>query len=131
MQPMWYGIKLKIYNFMKNKFLYWSPRILSIMFVAFLCLFSFDGFTEFNGWQTIFAIAIHLAIPAVVLLGTIIAWKRDLVGTAIFFFFALYYVHMVGLNRHWSWYVSISGPAVIVGILFLLSWFQRQGKYKL
>jgi cell division protein FtsW (lipid II flippase) len=113
---------------MKNKLLYWSPRILSILFVAFLCLFSFDGFTEFNGWQTILAVTMHLLIPAVVLFGTLIAWKKDLVGTVIFFFFATYYVYMVGLNRHWSWYVSISGPALLVGILYLLNWFQNKKK---
>lgn len=111
---------------MKTKFLYWSPRILSIMFVAFLCLFSFDGFTEFNGWQTILAVIIHLAIPAVVLLGTIIAWEKDLVGTAIFLFFAVYYVYMVGLGRHWSWYASISGPALLISMLYLLNWFQSK-----
>lgn len=110
----------------KSKILYWSPRILSILFVGFLCLFSFDGFTEFNGWQTILAVAIHLLIPTVVLLGTIIAWKKDLVGTAIFFFFAIYYVYMVGLHRHWSWYTSISGPALLVSVLYLLNWFQNK-----
>jgi hypothetical protein len=111
---------------MKNKFLHWSPRVLSIMFVAFLCLFSFDGFTEFNGWQAVLAVIIHLAIPAIVLFGTLIAWKKDLVGTVIFFFFAVYYVYMVGLDHHWSWYVSISGPAMLIGILYLANWFQNR-----
>jgi hypothetical protein len=115
-------------NIMKNKFLHWAPRILSIIFVGFLCLFSFDGFTEFNGWQTILTVAMHLLIPAVVLLGTIIAWKKDLVGTVIFFFFAAYYVLMVGFNRHWSWYAAISAPALITGILYLLNWWQNKKK---
>jgi hypothetical protein len=96
------------------------------MFVAFLCLFSLDSFTKFNGWQTVLVVVIHLAIPAVVLLGTIIAWKKDLVGMAIFFFFAVYYVYMVGPDRHWSWYASISGPAMLIGILYLANWFQNK-----
>lgn len=129
MQPRLFGIKLKSYKyFMKNKFLHWSPRILSILFVSFLCLFSFDGFTEFNGWQTILAVAMHLLIPAVVLLGTIIAWKKDLVGTAVFFFFAIYYVYMVGLDRHWSWYLSISGPALLTAGLFFVNWLRNRNK---
>ena len=110
---------------MKNKFLHLAPRILSILFVAFLCLFSLDGFTEFNGWQTILAVAMHLLIPAVVILGAIIAWEKDLVGAVIFFFFAVYYVFIVGFNRHWSWYAVISGPALIIGILYLLNWLQK------
>ena len=109
-----------------NKFLFWGPRVLSIMFVVFLGLFSLDSFAEFNGWQTILAFAIHLVIPAVVLLGAIIAWKKDLVGTAIFFFFSVYYVGMTGLGHHWSWYASISGPALLIGILYLANWFQNK-----
>lgn len=107
---------------MKNKFLYWTPRILSLLYVGFLCLFSLDGFNEFNGLSTLFLLFMHLLIPLVVLVATIVAWKRDLVGTAIFFFFAVYYVYMVGLDRHWSWYASISGPALVIGILYLLNW---------
>lgn len=113
---------------MLKKFLHWAPRILSLLFVAFLLLFSFDGFNQFNGWQTVLVIAIHLIIPIVVLLGTIIAWKKDLVGAVIFFFFALYYIYLVGFNRHWSWYVSISGPALLTAILYLLNWFQKRKK---
>ncbi len=113
---------------MKNKFLHWAPRILSILFVGFLCLFSFDGFTKFNGWQTILAVAMHLLIPAIVLLGTIIAWKKDLVGVIVFFVFAIYYVYMVGLDRHWSWYVSISGPALLTSILFFINWLRNRSK---
>ena len=109
---------------MKNKVLYWAPRVLSILFVGFLCLFSFDSFVKFNGWETILAVLAHWLIPAIILLGTIIAWKRDLFGALLFFFFAIYYVFMVGFNRHWSWYASISGPAVIIAILYLFSWFQ-------
>jgi len=111
---------------MKNKILYWSPRILAILFTIFLCLFSFDSFQDFSGWQSILAVVIHLAIPAIVLLATGLAWKKDLVGTAVFFCFALYYIYMVGLDRHWSWYVSISGPALLISFLYLLSWFQKR-----
>ncbi|HPW34544.1 MAG TPA: hypothetical protein PK367_02160 [Candidatus Paceibacterota bacterium] len=113
---------------MSNKILYWAPRVLSLLFVAFLCLFSLDGFTEYKGWETILALLIHLSVPIIVLLATIWAWKKDLVGTVMFFGFAIYYVYTVGLNRHWSWYVAISGPAVVIGILFLIDWIK---KYKL
>lgn len=112
----------------KSKILFWSPRILASLFVVFLCLFSLDAFTEFNGWRSILAVMMHLVIPVIVLLATILAWKRDLVGTAIFFFFAAYYVYMVGPDRHWSWYAAISGPALLTGILFLLNWLHKKEK---
>lgn len=113
---------------LKDKILYWSPRILAIFFTAFLCLFSFDGFNEFNGWETILTILKHLAVPAVVLLGTIIAWKKDLAGVIVFLFFAIYYVYMVGLDRHLSWHISISGPALLIAGLFLTNWLRNKNK---
>lgn len=115
---------------MKNKVLYWSPRILSILFVLFLFLFSFDGFVDFNGWKAILSVAVHLIIPIIVLLGTVVAWKKDFVGVVVFCFFAVYYVYMVGLNRHFSWYASISGPALLIGILYLLNGLNRRGSIR-
>ncbi|KKS42350.1 hypothetical protein A3H03_02890 [Candidatus Kuenenbacteria bacterium RIFCSPLOWO2_12_FULL_42_13] len=112
---------------MKNKkIIYWLPRILSLAFVAFLSLFSFDVFEAYSGWQAILALAIHL-FPALILLGVVaIAWKYDLVGVIIFLGLAVFYVLAIGFNRPWSWYAGISGPAVLVGILFLLSWFKKR-----
>ena len=115
---------------MKNKLLYWSPRILSILFVAFLCLFSFDDIGKFNGWRAVLAVAIHLIIPAIVLLGAIIAWKRNLFGAVIFFFFAICYVYTIGLGRPFSWYLSISLPAIIISVLFFINFIKKKNNSK-
>ncbi|MFA5098719.1 MAG: hypothetical protein WC461_00670 [Candidatus Paceibacterota bacterium] len=110
----------------KNKIIYWSPRILSLGFVLFLSLFSLDALSGGSSWQNILGLLIHL-LPSFALLAiVIIAWKYDLFGAAAFFVFAIYYVFAVGFDRHWSWYVSISAPAIIVGILFVLSWLQKR-----
>jgi ribose/xylose/arabinose/galactoside ABC-type transport system permease subunit len=111
---------------MRKKILHWSPRILALLFVGFLCLFSFDSFNEINGWRSVFDAVMHLAIPAIVLFATILAWKRDLVGALCFFGFAICYVFMVGLNRHWSWYALISGPAMLTAVLFFISWLNKK-----
>jgi cell division protein FtsW (lipid II flippase) len=71
-------------------------------------------------------------LPAfIVFLATILAWKREFFGALLFFLLAIFYVGMAGLNRDWSWYASISGPAVLIGILFLLDWrAKRRGGNK-
>jgi len=112
----------------KNNILHWSPRILSILFVCFLCLFSLDALNGYNGIATLFPLFMHLLIPLIMLVATIVAWKKDLVGMTVFFFFAVYYVYTVGLDRHWSWYVSISGPALLIGVLYLLNWLCERKK---
>jgi hypothetical protein len=113
---------------MPKKFLYWSPRILSLLFVVFLSLFSLDVFNEYQGLAMLPALFMHLLLPIILLLAIIAAWKWDLVGAIVFLAFALYYVWMVGFNRHWSWYVTISGPAIIIGYLFLLNGLQKKQK---
>ncbi|MBU4353333.1 DUF2070 family protein [Candidatus Parcubacteria bacterium] len=109
-----------------NRFIYWTPRILSIAFILFLSLFAFDVFEEYSGWQVILGFLIHL-LPSFILLAVIlIAWKYDLVGAIAFLGSAVFYVFMVGFDRPWSWYIGISGPAAVVGILFFLSWLQKR-----
>jgi hypothetical protein len=112
--------------FTTKKIFYWSPRILSIVFILFLALFALDVFREYSGWKIIPALFMHLLPSLVLFIFIIIAWKYDLIGTAVFLFVAVSYVAMVGTHHHWSWYASISGPSVIIGILYFISWLQRR-----
>jgi cell division protein FtsW (lipid II flippase) len=110
------------------KIIYWLPRILSIGFVLYLSLFALDVFSEYSGLDIILPLLIHLIPSCVLLAAVLIAWKHDLVGVIVFLGFAIFYVFMVGLDRPLSWYMGISLPAAIVGVLFLLSWFQKRKK---
>lgn len=107
------------------KTIYWLPRILSLAFVTFLSLFALDVFGQYTGWPLMVALLIHL-VPSFILLAIIlIAWKYELVGAIVFLLAAIGYVLMVGLNRPWSWYTGISGPALIVSILFFIAWRKK------
>jgi hypothetical protein len=113
-------------NGKKEKIIYWLPRVLGLVFVLFLSLFSLDVFGEFSGWHLVLALFMHL-LPALILLGVIIiAWKYDLAGAAAFLFFAAFYTWQAGFDQPWSWYALISAPAAITGIAFLLSWLQKK-----
>ena len=106
---------------MKNpKIIYWLPRILSIAFVLFISIFALDVFEEYSGWQALLGFLIHLLPSFILLMVALIAWKHDLVGAVAFLGFAVLYIFTVGFDRPWSWYAVISGPAVVVGVLFLL-----------
>lgn len=107
-----------------NAIIIWSPRILGIIFVLFISLFALDVFSEYQGLAIILPLLIHL-IPSLILLALIvIAWKNEIVGAIVFFGFAAWYTWQVGVE-HWSWIILLAGPAVLVGILYLLSWWQR------
>lgn len=116
---------------MKNKFLYWSPRILSLLFIILLSLFALDVLSEYQGLAILPALLMHLLMPIALLVAIIAAWRWELIGALTFFAFALYYVFLVGFNRDWSWYATISGPAVIIGFLFFLSWLKKKRENRL
>ena len=109
-----------------EKFVFWAPRILAIAFVLFLSLFALDVFSEYEGWDTLVPLLIHLVPSAILLAVVVLAWRYEWVGALAFFGFAVLYVVDQGFDRPWSWYVAIPGPSAIVGILFLMSWFQRR-----
>ena len=107
----------------KKNLIIWSPRVLGIAFVLFLSLFSLDVFNEYVGWSIFIPLMIHLS-PALVLLSlTIIAFKVDLIGVIAFLGFSIFYILLVGLSNV---FIIILAPAVLTGLLFLLSWFYKK-----
>jgi hypothetical protein len=79
-----------------SKFIFWTPRILSIIFIAFLALFSLDVFMEgASFWQILGGLFMH-NIPVFILVAIlIIAWKREIVGAVAFFLAGLLYIILV------------------------------------
>ena len=111
-----------------EKVFYWAPRLLSIGFLVFISAFALDTFNEYQGW----AVFPALLLPTFALtIALVFAWKYDLLGTILFLGFAVWYVWLVGLGHHWSWYTAISGPAVLVALLFLISWYLKRRRLKL
>lgn len=109
-----------------DKLLHWTPRTLSLFFVAFLSLFALDVFETSQGWEVVPALFMHL-VPSLILLAiTFAAWKYDLIGAAVYIGFALWYVWTVGFNRPLSWYLAIAAPAALIGILYIAKWLRAK-----
>jgi hypothetical protein len=112
-------------------FLFWTPRIISILFIIFLSLFSLDVFDSCNGFfQCAGALLIH-SIPSILLLVfLIVAWKYEIVGAIGFFGFGLFYIITMAFNAPSiligiSWSLIIALPAIIVGVLFWMNWKKK------
>lgn len=108
-----------------GKFVYWTPRVLSIALVLFLMVFSLDVFDENLGfWQTVLGLFMH-NLPSLVLAIIIwISWKYEIVGGVAFILAGL--AHLVlSITRGGVAFLIIDVPAFLVGILFLISWFKR------
>jgi hypothetical protein len=124
-----------------GRFVYWTPRILGLVFVAFLMLFSLD---VFDSATTASDIAIGLFmhnIPALILLAVvIIAWRHELVGAIVFALFSLWYITQLAVTVAMNpgtdmnagmaiaWSLQISGPALLTAILFFIGWRRKRKK---
>jgi hypothetical protein len=103
------------------RLLLWGPRVLGLLTCVFLSLFALDAFGEGKPFlQAVSDFVIHLA-PAALLLAVVAAsWRREWIGGVAFVALAVFYATIV-TNRI-DWILVISGPLVIVGMLFLFSW---------
>ncbi len=116
--------------------LFWTPRALSIAFIAFLSLFALDVFDGHSGfWQTMLAFVIH-QIPVFVLIAALIlAWKWEWIGAALYAVAGLLYIGWVMSTTRRPFppepaarlimSLGIAGPALIIAGLFLANWLKR------
>ena len=117
----------------QNRIIFWTPRMLCILFAIFISLFSLDVFGEGYGfWKTIEALLIHLIPTSIILIVLIVSWRRSWAGTIIFVILAAYYIFMTRGHQHWSAYVLISGSLFVISLLFMADWLSgkrpRQGE---
>jgi hypothetical protein len=96
--------------------LFWAPRVLGIVFTLFMSLFALDVFGEgYSLGETILGLLIHLIPTFILVIALIIGWRWELIGAILFTGVGLFFLVS---SRGESWIVS--GPLVIVGVLFLL-----------
>jgi hypothetical protein len=110
-----------------KRVLYWTPRILSILFAMFVSLFALDVFgVGYSFWETLVALLMHLIPTFVILIVLAISWRWEWIGGVLFISLAVLYLVKSWGQFHWSTYLVISGPSFLVGILFIINWFYRK-----
>ncbi len=110
-----------------KRLLFWTPRVLCILFAGFVSLFALDVFGEGYGfWETILALLIHLVPTYVILILLAIAWRWEWVGAILFGVLGVWYILMTRGRVPWTAYLAMSGPLFLIGVLFLLNWVYRR-----
>jgi hypothetical protein len=106
-----------IYNW-----IFWAPRVLAILFILFLMLFSLDVYSAGVGfWQLLGGLLVH-NIPAFVLIAILcFSWKHELVGAIAFTLFSIAYMVMAQMM-----FPVIYAPAFIIGVLFFADWYVKR-----
>jgi hypothetical protein len=110
----------------QKRVLYWTPRILCILFAVFISLFAFDVFEGGKGfWETSVALLLHLVPTIIIVAVLVLSWRREWIGGILFIALGIFYVVWAWGRGHWAAYALISGPLLLIGILFLLNWRHR------
>jgi hypothetical protein len=118
---------------LSKRALFWTPRALSILFIAFLSLFALDVFDGHLGfWQTALALTMHLIPSFVLIAALVLAWRWEWIGAALYGAAGLLYVWwVVSMSRpvppamRLIWILMIAGPAFAIAGLFLANWLKR------
>jgi hypothetical protein len=102
------------------------PRIFCLLFALFISLFALDVFGAGYGfWETIAAFLIHLIPTGIILAALAVAWRWEWIGTILFVALGAWYLIMAWGKFPWITYLVISGPAFMIGALFLVDWLYR------
>ncbi len=103
-----------------KRFLTWLPRVLAVALVVFISLFALDVFSEgYRFWATVLALIIHL-IPSLILLAVLVlAWYRKRLGGLLFIALAVFFIFWS--RAELSALLMIAGPAIVIGLLFIVS----------
>jgi hypothetical protein len=110
-----------------NKVLYWTPRILTIIFILFFGLFALDAFVGNESMlKKLGGFFIHLIPNFVLILILIVAWKHEWVGTVAFTLVGTAYIVMFWGRFPAATYLIISGPLFVIAVLFWLNWENRK-----
>jgi hypothetical protein len=109
-----------------KRLLFWSPRILCILFAAFVSLFALDVFDGRHGfWQTTLALLMHLIPVFALILVLAVTWRWEWVGGLLFPALGVLYIVWAWHRFRWPTYLVIAGPLFVLGALFLFNWLYR------
>jgi hypothetical protein len=112
---------------MIKKILQWFPRILMILAILFMVMFSFDVFEGENTFgEKLIGFLMH-NIPVLILTAILIlAWKKELWGGLLIVIVSLAFMiwfHSFTTNKA---SLIIMTPFLLAGILFIISYFSNK-----
>jgi len=98
------------------------PRILAILYIAFISLFAFDVFEEGYGLLgTMLALFMHL-IPSFILIACLVlAWKRPKIGGIVFMALGVVFTLFFRTYQRLDVFLIVSLPLLVVGALFIIA----------
>lgn len=113
-----------------SRLVLWAPRLLGIATCLFIGMFALDAFSGNKPLsETVGDFAVHLIPAAVLLFIVVLSWRRPWIGGATFLSLAALYALTMSKGRL-DWVLVISGPLLVVGVLFVWSWYEQRALHQ-
>jgi hypothetical protein len=115
---------------LSKRALFWTPRALSILFIAFLSLFALDVFDGRHSLREMMtAFLIHQIPVFVLIISLILAWRWEWIGAVLYGAAGLLHIawvlfiqtHMPPAMQPGA-ILLVAGPAMAISGLFLANW---------
>ena len=104
----------KIKDWKWKRLVTWTPRILAILYIIFITIFSFDESVFTLPWF------VHLMPTLLLTLMVILTWRKPLAAAIIFLILGFGFTLIFKTYTNWLIFLIISLPLILIGILFLL-----------
>lgn len=115
-----------------HKLLHWAPRIICILAILFIGMFSLDAFNNDKSLgEQLIDLVMHLLPCFGFIALLILAWYKEFIGGILFVFLGIafsVFVFLINFNRNQFSLVNsllitvaIGLPFILVGVLFLLN----------
>ncbi|HOP57307.1 MAG TPA: hypothetical protein PLH02_04630 [Bacillota bacterium] len=109
----------------KHDWLFWLPRLFTVIAIGLVFATSFDSFGTGNGfWNDMQGFLIHNIPTAVLILIFILTWKWEIVGAILFPLAGIAWITFLSI-RNIEMLISgiiVAAPFIVVGILFYFDW---------
>ena len=121
-----------------NKLVFWIPRVISILFVLFIAMFSLDVFDGSTGfWGTALALLMHNIPTLIISVLVYYTWKFELLGAILFGLVGISSVvrtiiaQIMHPNNVWPidelmMFIAFITMVMLTSILYYISWKQKK-----
>lgn len=114
----------------ENRYLRWAPRLLSILYMAFLALFAFDVWGVAGDFvEKLAGFFIHLMPVYAVGMALLLAWRWRVLGGLLFLGLAAGFALVFDWDQLGTLLV-MSGPLVVIGGLFLFDGYRSTLRWR-
>ena len=103
--------------------MFWAPRVLAIVFIAFLSIFAFDVFGEYGFPEILIALFMHLIPSILLVVALVIAWKQPFLGGICFSALGIATIICFRTYSDPIVFLIITLPILLVGGLFLFEYY--------